>query len=584
MGLLTQLGLDESAVRWWSLAALPLEPRSDYSRVRYLAEQGQLRLIQRQPRLIELWRDLVDEAHKFEKQTTIKEQIQHNPAEPRHWALRSPRAFVEMCGIKDDTLKIPLLKDFHVRVVRLMRDTQHTLILMPFSHGKTWLSSVLVPLMDWAENPEFTEARIYYNKDVANLWMFKMMGLLQNTPDLARLFPWVQRPYPENPVAKFWSTKGFAIEGKKALEPNFEGMGVGQGTGRRFWRVGCDDWVISDNATSALVQDKYWSYFHTGPMTMQKPVPFRTMYNTKASTIFVVGTLFDKRDFNYRLMQQWREQGYTVARIDVFTNRDKTEVIWPEERPMEWIRRMQTSLGEHHFNMRCRNVVIDDASVSFKQHDVERAFKPNLRFGDSLGMPCIVGFDPATGKTKTRATKFPAAVVVGFQNDDMHIIRWGRHSVPMPSQCDLLADLAHAYNCPVAVEDASQQISYQDWMRQRYPDVRVMCHTTNVNKRDWAQGVESLIPYFEQDRIHIHAAGATEQDVRNLRDELIDYPQGRYTDLVMALWIARHQYQLYQQRFRGRFESQGLPSYVTRNPGEVVVDLKAIRERRSRAM
>jgi hypothetical protein len=580
VGLLKDLGLDESSVAWWSVAALKIPRHTDPSRVRNMAERGHLRHIARQPKLVEIWRDLVREAQALAKESSITEQIAHSETDARHWALRSPRAFVEMCHILDDTLKVPLLKDFHIRALRLMREQPHALILMPFSHGKTWLSSVLVPLMDWAENPEFTECRIFCNKDVANLWMFKMMGLLTNTPALPALFPWVQRPYPENPVSKFWSTKGFAIEGKKALEPNYEGLGVGQGTGRRFWRVGCDDWVVSDNATSQLVQDKYWSYFHTAPMTMSKPLPWFSKYDTKASTVFVVGTLFDKRDFNHRLMQAWREQGRQVARIDIYTDKSKAEVIWPEERPLEWVAGMQKSLGEQHFNMRCRNIVIDDASVSFKPADVERAFKPELRFGDSLGMPCIVGFDPATGKTRTRATKFPAAVVVGFQGDDMHIIRWGRHSVPMPSQCDLLADLAHAYNCPVAVEDASQQISYQDWMRQRYPDVKVMCHTTNVNKRDWSQGVESLIPYFEQDRVKIHSSGATEQDIGNLRDELVDYPQGRYSDLVMALWVAKHQYSLYQSRFRGKFETHGLPSYVTRHPGEVVVDLRAIRERR----
>lgn len=580
MGVLADLKLDEASVPWWALSVLPYRPGSDQYRVRRLAQNGELRKLDGGGALTRLWAEVVGEARQLAEEG-MEEWLSRDVEACRWGALESARAFVEFTGLLDDTLKQPMLKDFHVRTARLMRTSRYVELLLPFSHGKSWLSSILVPLMDFAEEPEFTQARIYFNKDYAKFWIRKLMHAVEHTEQLHRIFPWVSRPGRGNPVAQIWSTDGFCIAGKKAMDPSFESFGVGQATGRRFWRVGCDDWVVSDTAASVKVNARQWDYFHTGPMSMTKPIPWRSHHSTRAPSTFVVGTLFDKRDFNHQLMQEWRELGYSVVRQDIYTDRSKTEVIWPEERPLEWVEAQKVSMGDRSFMLRCRNIVVDDTEVRFPHKAVDVACRTDLDWGDTRGLPCLVSFDPASGK-RTRYAKYPAAVLCAYDDrlDEIHVVKYERWNLAMPRQIDNLADWSRAYACPVAVEDASQQIAYAQWMNSQYPEVRIFSHTTDRwNKRDWAQGVESLIPYFEQERIFIHAGGAPGQWLRSIREELMDYPQGQYTDLLMALWINKFQWQLRQQINQTRFQ-RDVPTYAVRG-GTTVINLRAIREQRS---
>jgi hypothetical protein len=76
------------------------------------------------------------------------------------------------------------------------------------------------------------------------------------------------------------------------------------------------------------------------------------------------------------------------------------------------------------------------------------------------------------------------------------------------------------------------------------PDVRVICHTTGDNKRDPIQGVDQFEPILLNHRLVIHADQAPGEHVKALREELVGWPTWNFSDLVMALWIARHQFAL----------------------------------------
>lgn len=576
--------ITEAATPWWALAALDLPSRSDPSRIRELAQRGALNRIRKTVAFHDLWFSVVAQAEQFAAAAGSPEQlVRDDPLRARKAALSSPRAFVQYCQILDDTLKVPTLKDFHVRTLRAMREQPQSLVLLPFAHGKSWLSSILCPLMDWAEEPEFTEARIYYNDRFVKLWTRKLMAVVENTKALHDLFPWVDKPSAGDPCEGFWSTEGFSIKGKRAIEPSFEGLTVAQGiTGRRYWRTGCDDWVISENARSELIQERFWEYFFTGPMTMQKPVPFRSHYQTRASNVFVVGTLFDTLDFNARLMKRWREASKFVYRVDVYTDRSKQEVIWPEERPLEFIEELRLNMGERAFNMRCRNLVRERDAIAFPEELVDRAIRTDWQYGVAPGMSrLLIGFDPATGKRSKRHS-YPAAAVIAWEDDTLHVVKWARWAVPMPRQCEYMAEWARQYQCPVAVEEANTQAGYAHWLRQIAPDVQCISHTTHHNKRDWRQGVESFLPLFETDNIRIHAQGCPPDLLKALRDELVTWPSpGMTTDLVMAMWIAKYQFEL---RFRTQQQHHQITEPI---PGRrrglgVRVNLQALREMSSR--
>jgi hypothetical protein len=134
-----------------------------------------------------------------------------------------------------------------------------------------------------------------------------------------------------------------------------------------------------------------------------------------------------------------------------------------------------------------------------------------------------------------------------------HVIQWDRmEGLGQYAQCQVLADLARAYGCPVAFEDNGVQIAYGEVMQKIAPDVKTICHTTGMNKRDPAQGVDQFEPLFTNRKISFHAAGAPPDKLKAMRDELVNWKGSSektsgFTDLIMALWIARFQFNLHIQ-------------------------------------
>ena len=205
----------------------------------------------------------------------------------------------------------------------------------------------------------------------------------------------------------------------------------------------------------------------------------------------------------------------------------------------------------------------------------------------------IIGFDPGSGRRVAHhGARYPAFAVYGLRDltwwrpqvpstsvllrdggyqpapPDLehHVVQWGRlEGLGAYGKCQKLVDLAHTYNCPIAVEDNGTQTSYAEILQRLAPDVAIVCHTTSENKRDPAQGVDQFEPIFRNRRIVIHAAGAPADQVRALRDELVGWPTWSFSDLVMALWIARHQFALHVQMAEPVAVRQAtVPDYVRR--------------------
>lgn len=570
---------------WWAVSMLAIPKQSDHDRVRRLAQRGRLHQIHQMPELSRLWSEVVAKAVAVANSGSIQDWIKKAPEACRWGAMESPRAFVQFANILDDTLRVPTLKDFHVRAVLHMREQQDAVILLPFSHGKSWLASMVVPFMDWAENAEFTEGRIYFGYDFSRTYTVKLMQEIERNEQMRALWPQIRRPIKANrpkgiagdPCQGFWSQRGFSIGGKQAIEMSFEPLTVGRAvTGKRYWRTVCDDWVNSDNCDSVAQQDKMWSYFNTGPKTMGRVAPnFRSHHGTRAGTLAVVGTLFHRQDLNSRVLSQYRREGCSTMRVDVYKDKAKTEVIWPEERPLEYIRKLEVSLGLVAFNMRCRNLIQDDRERSFTEEDVDAALQRGQQWGYGVvppGWKVMIGFDPASGSAG-RGAKYPAAVVLAFYEDYIHVVAWERWRMTQPRQLEMLREWAHRYGCPVAVEDNHIQRCYREWMRELDPTVEIVNHPTHFNKRDWRQGVESFIPFFENGLITVHVDGATDQHRSELREELVQYPQARYTDLVMAMWICKYQFEKRERRYAPAQNS--MP--VIQRGMSTVIDVRAFR-------
>lgn len=598
---LTVLSPDNPEIPWWAVHLIELDNTSTAYHVRRAADRG-WRLDRQGTFSAEegeaVWSDLVRRAFLLAGKFDPLDVARQEPEACRKIALTSPRAFTELCGITDDESQPVKLMGFQVKTVNSIRQNALVLALLPAFHGKSALSTIIIPLMDWAEQPEATEIRVYQTqKDFSVPMTRKIMHTVENNQAIKVLFPHVRKPERGDPCEKMWSTNGFSIGGKKVVEYSFRPATPGASTvGIRADRIIADDWVTEKNCSTPQTQERYYHYFHTGVMTMRRKTEWRSEFGTKWGSAAAVGTIYDRQDYLARLSKEWKQVIKTgdltrkVLRFSVYPSlgsRTRGEVLWPNKRPLDWVVNQENELGRRGFRMRYLNLPMEDDEVVFREQTVRDACSEEFQFGQvPTDSRVIIGYDPGKGSKRPGQSinaKFPAVVVLAFRPDQInpervycHIVEWHRWSVPHPEQIRRLIEISRRYSSAVVVEDNSTQKSYSEWIAEIAPDVRVISHTTGAVKHDVNDGVESFQPLFDNGLMVIHTGGAAQSDVKAISDEWMEWPQGRYTDLVMACWMARYQFKKLHATQRPVLANQR-PVWQSRVPGSYMVDLSRYR-------
>jgi len=509
----------------------------------------------------------------------------------RDAALRNARAFTELVGLHDDEQLPIVLKNFHVKTTNAMRRSQWAVILLPFEFGKSYLSNMLVPLMDFAEWRDATEGRIYWDHSHAVKWVRRLMDQIDFNERLHKLFPWIRRPRRGDKTWGLWSTLGFGIGGRTLADRSFETHTANQfPKGQRYARVGVDDIVDTANCKQRTVQDRLFEWLTSGAMTMRQKLTRESKYRTAWSGGYLIGTLYDHNDVNKQSYDYVRELGreYRAMRFDCYERGDPdAESIWPEYRDKAYLKQLKQDLTPPVFNMRCRNLVGGNERITFplethKLAEYDGVERPPFQWGVVPERTrCIIGFDPGSGKI-SKDSKNPAYLVYGerdaaplpsmgllrdpFAKDPLpdmffHLIEWDRlEGYSFTRQCDVLAELYDRFGVPIAFENNTLQTSYADYMGRHYPQVRMVGEHTGTNVIDPVDGVEQFEPLFRHYRMVIHAAGAPTEKLRALREEFTTW-KGRYCDLVMAAWIARNYFRKRQKLERKPLRS-AVPGYA----------------------
>lgn len=591
--------LPDAEVPWAAIALLDLGPRDPRGRVRAWRNRG-VRPRRDSDLFWNYWADVIDLAGTKVLQRPIADWVEAcwKDTDPetgeagafgqmiRDAALWSPRAFVEMLGLSDDEGNPIVLKDFQVVTIHGMRRFYNGCFLLPLEHGKSYLGSTVVPLMDFAEWNNATEGRVYWNDSHVVKWIRRLMDTIECNDRLHQLFPWVRRPRKGDKGYGLWSGRGFAIGGRTLPDRSFEPLTANQfPKGNRYSRIGVDDIVDVNNCKQRTTQQRLFDWVTSGAMSMRQALTRESRYKTRWSTFYLCGTLYDQGDVNNQLFQMFREEHYKALRFDVYVGGDPNKgVIWPEYRPPAYIEEMKRSMTPRIFNMRVRNLLGGREEQVFPlavimEAEFDGVLRPPFKFGVKDGTyRGFIGFDPASGHI-TKDSKNPAYMVYaqrdhaivprpGYLGDPYarkpdpdwfhHLIEWDRlEGFSFTRQCDKLAALYDQYGWPIAFETNSQQTSYADYMTRHYPHVRMIgAPTQQVDPQD---GVEGFEPLFRNHRMIIHAAGAPKERINMLREELTSW-KGPYTDILMAMWIARSQ-------FQKRERLQAGPSVVMRRPG-----------------
>jgi hypothetical protein len=603
----------DASVPWAAVELLKLGSREPMGRVRAIMRQG------KRPRgnsnmFWNLWQDVLDQAESKVLTRPLEDWINeaYKDTDPatgecgrfaqivRDAALINVRAFGQFVDLRDDEGRPIVFKDFHVWAVDGMRRYDYFVGLLPFEFGKSYLSNMVVPLMDFSEWADATQIRIYWAEQFAQKWLPRLMSVIDMNERLHKLFPWVRKPRKEDGRDRplWWSSKGFSIAGRTLDDRSFLPLTASQyTTGPRAARVAGDDWVNNSNAQIRSQMDRLTEYFSASVMTMPQTYQRVSRYGTVWGSASLLGTLFAHTDCNAQAFdhittlkrERKTNSRYKALRVDCYVDGYESRgSIWPEFKDNAKLASLREELTTRVFNMRCRNIVGGNEQLTFPREFVIAAEydgenRPPYEFGvippRTRG---YIGFDPGSGKI-TKESKNPAWAVYGQRNDapegppgllrdpfyadpapDMwhHVIEWGRmEGYSFTRQCDKLAEIYQRIGWPIAFEDNTLQTSYAEYMTRVYPDVRMIPHHTGQNVIDPVDGVEQFEPIFRNHRIIIHACKAPRDQLLAIRQEFTTWP-GKYTDIVMALWIAKSKFTKRERIDQRRPVSVIVPSYV----------------------
>jgi hypothetical protein len=469
--------------------------------------------------------------------------------DPKEWRLAHPDLFItHYFGHR-----IKQLEDFHLRLVDTATTQENGLILYPAGHGKTTLVSTLLPIWAICCNPNVQVAVIGKNEDEAkNKIARAVIAELMSNDRLIEDFG----PFQPTDPNKSWSLTNLTIEGRtsREKEPTIAFFGSGsKGTlGHRAHWIICDDVVTDKNSGSPTQRETVREWFNQSVDTMALP----------GGRLTVVGTLFDPEDlYNDLILMVDPDSGepiWHVQREDAIVDEEEHITLWPDFWPWKRLMKKKASMGTLDFNKRYRNIAVDKSRQVFKEEYIKGGYIGETRFPGCLdrdyvvgdfdpGWPRYIGFDPATGGT--RHAKFCAHITlaVGACRDHekcLWVVDILRNQMSLIQQVDLILSQHEKYGAMTSMVEAnSYQQGLLDAIKARMDDTgtafRIEPHVTNrVNKVDPELGVQSMVPWFENGKVHIpqgnpESLGKMKQFV----DELIEYP-GRTTDTVMAFWFA----------------------------------------------
>lgn len=350
-----------------------------------------------------------------------------------------------------------------------------------------------------------------------------------------------------------WTADMFYVTGRQSAEkdPSVEALGVGgQIYGSRYDRIICDDIADLENQKSQeRVKDmQLW---------LTQEADSRV---GRSGKLILVGTRVSAGDI-YSFLQDL--PGYKVIRYPVILDEESGTTLWPDHFAMEDAVLKRDSVTPEQWQLVYQNVDTPGIGASFTPdiiaaaHDTERCFG---HYDPSWGL--VAGLDPAGANAQSG---FTALFLLGvdFKSGRRYLVDMVNvKQLKAPQLRDQIFAWADQYplrELRVEVNGLqSQLVQYNEEILSRLTNrgVRVTPHvTTKNNKWDPQFGVESMAPMFHNRQISLPAMGIGDRTrLKALEEQLISFPMGRVSDLVMAFWFA-------ELGVREMFQRQSVPLF-----------------------
>ena len=447
------------------------------------------------------------------------------------------------CPDCEDSHGNPLLHetpDFQREIMSAANDPKvlRLLVNMPPYFGKSTLITQRRTIHQIVKNPNYRMLLVSETQDFAKVQMAAIKRMLTD-PDL-------YLNSPRNLVEDWgpfqgstWAGDSIIVSGRQDAEagPTVQCLGISsQIYGRRAHEIVFDDVVGVKRSRSAETIEKDLEWMNREALSR--------IGRTKGKALWV-GTRVGPGDI-YSKISAW--PSVKTIKLPCIVDESKELTLWPEHFPYEAAMVRRDEMGDADFQLVYQQIELPGAGAAFDEDMLNLCKDESRSWGHyEPGWFLVAGLDPAganqwSGYTSMLLMAVDPATGKRYLVDTVNIKQM---------KADQIFEQMRRWSADYPLSEwrvennglQAQLFQYNTEMQQdligKY-GTRVVPHNTQgSNKWDPVFGVESMAPLFRQQMVSIPWANTgSRARFQPLVEQLLQFPTGAVSDLVMALWFS----------------------------------------------
>lgn len=238
---------------------------------------------------------------------------------------------------------------------------------------------------------------------------------------------------------------------------------------------------------------------------------------------------------------------FRTVRFPCIVDEEAKVTLWPDHFAFENAVMTRDSMTAEQWQLVYQNIDTPGFGASFSPEIVEATYDADRSLGSyDSKWALVAGLDPAGAGAQAGFTAFVLLAVDLESGRRVLVDLVNAKQMKAPQLRDQIFDWADRYPLRELRVEAnglqSQLVQFNEEIMARMTSrgVRVVPHiTTGHNKWDPQFGVESMATMFVNRQISLPTQDvASRNRIRPLVEQLLAFPMGAVTDLVMALWFA----------------------------------------------
>ena len=302
----------------------------------------------------------------------------------------------------------------------------------------------------------------------------------------------------------------------------------GSFTGRGF-KIGIVDDLFKnrEEAESQVIRDSRWGFYKTAFYTRQRGATMMVVIGTRWHTDDVIGRLIEKQKEDEKnkveYYDKWEIIKFPAIALQDEVHRKKGEALWPEQFPIEKLRKTENALGPYDFSSLYQQEPITSENQEFKQEWIKKRTWHEVEILNTRKFATI---DPGGSKDGNDFTGITRNYV-DQQN------KWNFKSYRMrldPKEIiNLIFQLYSESFEKIGIEETMYTQAIEPFLkeemreRNKFPSIYPLKH----NQTDKNVRIRGLIPRYSSGSIY-HIEG----ECIDLEKEMMIFPKGANDDVL----------------------------------------------------